>query len=109
MTTLDFLTTIRDEFADGYLKAFALRGLRSEHHGVTVEFSAQQPFEGHFRLHVPLPQRPHDTLWDLYDDRTDEAAEWTRWGIAVPLEEAYSTQAASGKAGEDGVIDLHMP
>lgn len=109
MTRLDFLKTIRDEFADGYLKAFSLRGLKPERGGVTVEFSAQQPFAGIFRLHVPLPQRPHDERWNLYDDQTDEVAEWTRWGIAVPLEEAYSTQATSGSADEDGVMDLRMP
>lgn len=106
---LDFLTTIRHEFDSGYLSAFLLRGLRPERGGVVVEFSAQQPFAGTFRLHVPLPERPHDERWNLYDDQADDVAEWTRWGIAVPLEEAYSTQATSGHADSNGVIDLHMP
>ncbi|WP_295782623.1 hypothetical protein [uncultured Microbacterium sp.] len=109
MTELDFAGPIAREFESGMLKSLSLIRMTFASGGVTIEFTAHELFPGRFRLHVPLPQRPHDRLWDLYDDLATDVVEWTRWGIAVPLREAHETQALSGRRGEDGVMTLHMP
>lgn len=109
MTTLDFAGPIAREFEGGTLRALSLDRMTFGSNGVTIEFTAHELFPGKFRLHVPLPVRPHDRLWDLYDDLAMTTDEWVRWGIAVPLREAHETQALSGRRGDDGVVSLHMP
>ncbi|WP_295791983.1 hypothetical protein [uncultured Microbacterium sp.] len=109
MMTSEFCSTITEEFDTGILRAMTLTRLTFEHGGATIEFSASNPFPGRFRIHVPLPSRPHDRLWDLFDDLTSDITEWTRWGVAVPLAEAYETQALSSPRDEAGIVSLRMP
>lgn len=109
MTELDFAGPIAREFESGMLESLSLDRMTFGSDGVTIEFTAHELFPGRFRIHVPLPLRPHDRLWDLYDDLATDIDEWTRWGIAVPLREAHETQALSERAGDDGVVTLEMP
>lgn len=110
MSRLDFVGPLEEAFrADGYLRAFVLDRLALEHGGVTIAFEAEQPYPGAFRLHVPLPRRIGDHLWNEYDDLAQSEAEWILIGICIPLEEAYYTQALSTPTGRDGVKTLEMP
>lgn len=61
------------------------------------------------RIHVLLPEQAGDATWNAFDDTTASAREWTRWGIAVPVQEAYDAQAQSGSVDDQGTIRLHMP
>jgi len=109
MSRLDFLGPLRDEFECGYLKELTLRYLRPLERGVEIEFSSSAPVPGVFRIHVPLPEHVGDETWNAFDDTTISVREWTRWGIAVPVREAYDTQAQSGLVGDQGTRTLHMP
>ncbi|WP_295782620.1 hypothetical protein [uncultured Microbacterium sp.] len=110
MTELDFLTPLRDSFGPGqYLRAFRLTGPTPDQGGVTVEFTAEQPYAGAFRLYVPLPEKRGDRRWNSYDDLAQTESEWILIGICIPLEEAYYTQALSTPADRDGVKTLTMP
>jgi len=109
MNKLDFLSPLRAEFESGLLKALTLRDARELDEGVEIEFSSSKPFPGVFRITVPLPKEVGDATWNAFDDTTTNLREWTRWGIAVPVQEAYDTQAQSGTMDRHGVITLHMP
>lgn len=109
MSKLDFLGPLHDEFESGYLKELTLRYLRPLESGVEIEFSSSSPVRGVFRILVPLPELVGDATWNAFDDTTTSVREWTRWGIAVPVQEAYDTQAQSGLVDDQGIATLHMP
>ncbi|MDZ5144537.1 MULTISPECIES: hypothetical protein [Microbacterium] len=109
MSKIDFLGPLHDEFESGYLKELTLRYLRPLERGVEIEFSSSSPFPGVFRILVPLPELVGDETWNAFDDTTTSVREWTRWGIAVPVQEAYDTQAQSGLVDDRGITTLHMP
>ncbi|MFF0911791.1 hypothetical protein ACFWZW_13955 [Microbacterium enclense] len=109
MSELDFLSPLREEFEKGLVRNLVLRHLRRLDNAVLIEFSSAAPFPGVFRMEVPLPTEVGDATWNAFDDTTRDVREWTQWGIAVPVLEAYETQAQSAVPDDHGVITLHMP
>lgn len=101
--------TLRDEFECGHLKELTLRYLRLLERGVEIEFSSSATAPSVSRVLVPRPEQVGDATWNAFDGTTASVREWTRRGIAIPVQEAYDTQAQSGSVDDQGTIRLHMP
>ena len=104
----DFTRAIQSEFEPGrYLAALKLLAASQQGNILTIEFRAPYLRPGRYRINIPLPHSVGHDLWRAYAE-TPDLSDWTRWGIAVPLLEAFETEAPTAQLQADGYIGLEL-
>ncbi|GAA1690951.1 hypothetical protein GCM10009808_04870 [Microbacterium sediminicola] len=102
---LDFVDPVRSEFdVAGYLSDLQLIRVDQDGHQLRIEFRADRLFPGQYVVDVPVPSAIGDDRWNMFDSDTTDINEWTRWGIAVPLMEAFHTQGEQTEGRSDTPI-----
>lgn len=105
---LNFADSIRSEFdAGGYLHSLTLVDAFQRDNVLTIQFEATHLRPGRYALEVTVPRAVGDDQWRAYTE-SDTIKDWTRWGIAVPLLEAFETQATTATEQADHSIRLQV-